>query len=70
MGQITWDLPGHGKSFRFYPRYDGKEFDEGKTQCDPMGCVNCKVKGSKVEGGDTWEPLEEKMMAWTGVVVR
>lgn len=35
-----------------------------------MGCVNCKVKGSKVEGGDIWKFLEEKMMVWIGVVVR
>ena len=35
-GQVVWDLHGHRKTFRFYSRLDGMDFDEGKTPSDPI----------------------------------
>lgn len=47
-GQTVWGLPDHGKTFGVYPRYDGKDFD-GETQSDPMDCMNCMLKGRRIE---------------------
>lgn len=56
-----WGLPDHGKSFGFYPRYDGKDFD-GETQSDAMDCMNCRLKRSRIEISSPW-----RRESWLGL---